>query len=111
MTTGRDYLTGDWELFSFDPLTGLKVETMDLGEHLAVRRTYTLSNELYDANAHRRAESAGQKWGAGAAPASIPLNVYFEKFAEARTNNDSRYIKKLLNDSDYSKFRTKEGKL
>jgi hypothetical protein len=66
MTTGRDYLTGDWELFSFDPLTGLKVETMDLGEHLAVRRTYTLSNELYDANAHRRAESAGQKWGGGA---------------------------------------------
>jgi hypothetical protein len=47
----------------------------------------------------------------GPPPASIPLNVYFEKFAEARTNNDSRYIKKLLNDSDYSKFRTKEGKL
>jgi hypothetical protein len=51
-------------------------------------------------------------WGGAAPPpASIPLNVYFEKFAEARTNNDSRYIKKLLNDSDYSKFRTKEGKL
>jgi hypothetical protein len=110
MSEDHTYLTGDWVVISHDPLTGRTIEHMDLGTHIAVRTTYP-SEELMDLNAERRAENAGKRWGDGAVVASIPLNLYFDKFAEARQNNDSKYIKKLLNDSDYSKFRTKEGKL
>jgi hypothetical protein len=83
---------------------------MDLGTHIAVRTIYP-SDDLMDLNAERRAENAGKKWGDGAVAASVPLNFYFQHMAEARQNGDSKYIKKLLNDSDFSKFRTKEGKL
>jgi hypothetical protein len=110
MSENDAYLTGDWVVISHDPMTGRTIEHMDLGSHIAVRTTYP-SDDLMDLNAARRAENAGKRWGDGAVAASIPLNVYFDKFAEARQNNDSKYIKKLLNDSDFSKFRTKEGKL
>jgi hypothetical protein len=110
MSENDAYLTGDWVVISHDPMTGRTIEHMDLGSHIAVRTTYP-SDDLMDLNAERRAENAGKRWGDGAVAASIPLNVYFDKFAEARQNNDSKYIKKLLNDSDFSKFRTKEGKL
>jgi hypothetical protein len=110
MSENDAYLTGDWVVISHDPMTGRTIEHMDLGSHIAVRTTYP-SDDLMDLNAERRAENAGKRWGDGAVAASIPLNVYFDKFAEARQNNDSKYIKKLLNDSDFSKFRTKEGQL
>jgi hypothetical protein len=107
----HDVINGDWELFSYDPITQMKVETMDLGTHVAVRRTYLASDELFSANNEKLADSLGKRWGDGQVAASIPLNLYFEKFAEARKNQDSKYIRKLLNDSDYSKLRTFKGRL
>lgn len=107
----QDVLNGDWELFSYDPMTGQKVEIMDLGTHVAVKRTFLASDELFSQNNEKLADSLGKRWGDGQVAASIPLNLYFEKFAEARQNGDSKYIRKLLNDSDYSKLRTFKGKL
>jgi hypothetical protein len=106
----------DWETFSFDPITGIHVEIKQepVGpDHTKIhmRRTYIPVQELFDLNAERRAENAGARWGDGAVAASIPMNLYFEKFAEAKQAGDEKYVKRLLNDSDYSKFRTKEGNL
>jgi hypothetical protein len=107
----QDVLNGDWELFSYDPLTQTKVETMDLGTHIAVKRTFLATDELLSANNEKQVDSIGKRWGDGQVAASIPLNLYFEKFAEARKNGDSKYIRKLLNDADYSKLRTFRGRL
>jgi len=43
--------------------------------------------------------------------ASIPLGLYFDKIAPARKEGDQDYIKKILNDSDYSKLRVFKGNL
>jgi hypothetical protein len=105
------YLTGDWVTTKYDPMTGIETQMLDLGTHLAVRSVYHPTDQLFSANAERRIDSQNKRWGDGAVAAEIPLNLYFDKFAEARKNNDQKYISKILNDSDYRNLRTKEGKI
>lgn len=66
------------------------------------------------ANARLRSLNAGRtKWGDGYKPsASIPLTL-FEKLGmqDAISSRDRKYISKVLNDGDYSKLRTSEGKV
>ena len=107
----QDVINGDWVLFSEDPMTGQRVWTCDLGTHIAVKREFLASEALFDRNRELANDSTGKRWGDGQVAASIPLNVYFEHLAEARKNNDSKYIRRWLNDSDHRKFRTFEGKL
>jgi len=63
-------------------------------------------------NARTRSANAGQKWGDYKPGASIPLTL-FEKLGlqDAISSRDRRYISKILNDSDYEKLRTSEGKV
>lgn len=73
--------------------------------------TQELTAPILEDNQRARADSAGKRWGDGQIVASIPLGVYFEKIAPAKRAGDDRYIKKVLNDSDYSKWRTKDGRI
>jgi hypothetical protein len=73
--------------------------------------TQQLVQPILDDNHEALNNSAGQRWGDGKIVASIPLPEYFEKFVPARQAGDEKYIKKLLNDSDFSKFRRFGGKV
>ena len=63
-------------------------------------------------NALTRSVNQGQKWGDYKPSASIPLTLY-EKLGmgDAIKSRDRRYLSKILNDGDYSKLRTSEGKV
>jgi hypothetical protein len=109
MSTEPDYLTGDWQVLYDHP--DMLVETMDLGSHLAVRRTFKHTAQLVDQNRAACTESNGKTFGDGKVVASIPLNFYFEHFGQAAKEGDRKYIEKKLNDSDFRDFRTFRGKL
>jgi hypothetical protein len=103
-----------WEPIKYDPVTGIlteiKVEPCGPGhQKIMTRSTYVLRDEHLAMNAERRAENAGRSWGDGAVAASIPLPLYYAKFAEARKQGDTNHIKRLLNDPDYKYLRTKDG--
>lgn len=66
---------------------------------------------ILEDNQRDRADSAGKRWGDGAVVARIPLGLYFEKLGPAKQAGDDRYIKRILNDGDYSKWRTKDGRI
>jgi hypothetical protein len=105
----------DWATYSYDPMTGIKVELKferidDDHTKIHYRRTQD-DTALFKMNAERRAENAGKKWGDGAVAASVPLLFYYDKLRDAAKEGDQKYINRVLNDSDYSKFRTKEGRL
>jgi hypothetical protein len=54
---------------------------------------------------------ASSKMGDMPKMASMPLSFYFRKIVPAKQNGDDKYIKKILNDSDYRNFRTRPGRL
>lgn len=70
-----------------------------------------LADPIIENNKQELADNSGERWGDGQVVASIPLDMYFEKFATARMNGDENHIKKLLNDSDYRFLRTFPGKV
>lgn len=83
---------------------------MENDEHI-VTCTQMLVDPILEANQRSYNESAGKRWGDGQIVASIPENIYWEKFAPAKKAGDDQYIKRLLNDSDLRKLRTFEGKV
>lgn len=67
---------------------------------------------ILDANAEDYADNLNAKWGDGDIAARIPLPLYFsETFLPAVQEGDTAYLKRLLNDPDYSKLRRRPGKL
>lgn len=99
-----------WELFEHDKLTGRTVWRLYDGEHTHFRTDYPVQ-QIIDDNQKAQAELRGKRWGAGQRVASIPLNVYFDKLAEASRQNDDTYISRWLNDGDNAAFRVKEGRV
>jgi len=70
------------------------------------------ADKIIEQNARTRSFNDGRKWGDYKPVASVPLTL-FEKagLSEAVQAGDRRFLSKVLNDSDYSKFRTSEGKV
>lgn len=57
-------------------------------------------------------DSIGKRWGDGRIVASIPESIYWRgDFAKARENQDQKWIKRFLNDSDNQKLRTFKGNI
>jgi hypothetical protein len=67
---------------------------------------------ILEQNTRLRSFNAGQKWGDYKPTASIPLTL-FEKLGmqDAISSQDRKYISKVLNDGDYAKLRTSDGKV
>lgn len=67
---------------------------------------------ILEANAEAEKATHGQRFGDYNRVASVPL-TFFEKagLGEAIDAQDRRYLSKILNDSDYSGFRTSRGKV
>lgn len=71
----------------------------------------TLVEPILEENRKQLNESTNQRWGSGQIAARIPLPFYYDKIVPARLQKDTAYINRILNDSDYEKFRTFHGKL
>ena len=101
---------GNWELMEHDPKTGRMVWMLRQDDKTIFRTDYPV-NAIIDENQRRFNASLNKRYGDGQVVASIPLNVYNEKLAEAQSQGDDDYISKFLNDRDNSKLRTFHGKL
>lgn len=101
---------GNWELFSHDEKMGRTVWRYFDGQATHYRTDQRVDKILQD-NAAAKSDMSGKAWGGGQRVASIPLNVYFDKLAEATRQGDQNYISKWLNDSENAAFRTFEGRV
>jgi hypothetical protein len=75
--------------------------------------TQSLIDPVLEANALRRAETAGQRWGDGQMIASVPNVLLYGEgyYAKARAAGDKKAMLKFLDDADNAKLRTKTGRL
>lgn len=106
-----DVYDGAWRLFSYDATTGRSVWVLHQDGRMVFRTDYPVENLIRD-NAAARVEAAGSRFGELSRVASIPLNVYHDSgFAKAHREGDSGFMRRFLNDSDNSAWRTKEGRL
>ena len=106
--TDMDIWDGDWVLFSHNAATG---QTMWFNPKEDMMKTTYAVDPLIDANKADRQDAAGHGWGDGQRVASIPMNVYHDKLAEAVAQGDKRYLQRFLNDGENAAWRTKEGQV
>jgi hypothetical protein len=71
----------------------------------------TLIDPLLEDIDRRRKAVAGKRWGEGQVVASFPLDMYYRDIVPAKQNGDIEFIKRRINDPDYSKLRIKEGRI
>lgn len=100
---------GEWELVSYDPKLKRQTWIRYNPDGSATTRTdYEVSDTIDLNTAQRNVAQHGWK-GDYHHVASVPLNVYWSKLAEASRQDDQRYISKWLNDADNRAWRTKNG--
>lgn len=104
------YDDNGWRLFNHDAATSRTVWVLHEDGKIHFRIDYQVET-LISQNAERRAASAGTKFGDLAHIASVPLNIYHDKLAEAQRVGDDKYLGKFLNDSDNQAWRTRDGKV
>lgn len=102
-----------WVLLEGDP--AIKRKTYVGYDNAGIPRGAHVEQEvdpILEANAVLRGMNAGKKWDTYKPAASIPLTM-FEKLGmqDAINAKDRRFISKVLNNSDYAKFRTSDGKV
>lgn len=93
----------DWDLIEDDPVTGRKVWTkIEDGERI-IEVTYPVDHIL-KAN-HDARMDAPAKHGDWSRIASVPLGFHFQHMAEAVSQQDTKYVDKVL--GEFSKFKTR----
>ena len=102
---------GDWRLFDHDFKLKRTVWVRETADGTTTFRTDYAVDDTIEANtAMRNAASSG--WaGDWHKVASVPLNVFYDRLAEASRQGDDKYVSRFLNDSDNRAWRTKEGKV
>jgi hypothetical protein len=100
-----------FELLEFDPATGRSVWHYFDGQKHVWRTDYPVEN-LVRENAESRAHFAGQRHGDWSRVASVPMNVAYDSgLVDAMTQNDDKFVSRILNDSDNRAWRTREGRV
>lgn len=102
---------GDWWLVDHDAKLGRTIWARDNGDGTTTHRTDYTVDPLIEQNTAQR--NMAQKGWAGDYHhiASIPLNVFHDKLAEASKQGDDAYLSRWLNDSDNLAWRTKNGRV
>ncbi len=102
---------GEWTLFDHDFKLKRTVWVRSNPDGSQTFRTDYAVEDTIEANATMRA-NVSQGWqGDWHKVASIPLNIYHDKLAEAVKQDDMAYLSRFLNDSDNRAWRTKEGRV
>ena len=100
---------GDWTLFDHDFKLKRTVWVRPNPDGSQTFRTDYAVDDTIEANRDMR-NAAEKGWmGDWHKVASIPLNVFHDRLAEASRQGDDAYISRFLNDSDNRAWRTKEG--
>lgn len=93
-----------------DVRTWVKIEE----GNVRVRHELPEGTELWDTNSERRATEAHKSWGDGAVVASLPMALLTSPdhpFAAPFREGDTKTLMRRLDDIDYRKIRTREGRL
>jgi hypothetical protein len=102
---------GSWTLFDYDFQTGRSVWHLNDGEKDVFRTDYPVDTLMSENQAVRNVAEKAWK-GDWHRVASIPLNVAYDSgLMQAHTEGDDKFVKRFLNSSDNSAWRTKEGNL
>lgn len=103
---------GDWKLFSYDPVTGVKAWLLDVGNGAFVIRQDIPLDDIFASTAEERAMNQGRRWGDGRVIGSIPDALAWSSgYMKAKQNGDDAWIKRFWNDRDNYKLRTFEGRV
>lgn len=102
---------GGWTLYDHDAVTGRTVWHLFDGEKNVFRVDYPVDNLISENQSVRN--SAEKAWrGDWHRVASIPLNIAHDSgLVQAHSEGDDGFVKRFLNSSDNSAWRTKEGRL
>jgi hypothetical protein len=104
-----------WRLLSFDPVTGktdwMKLEGDVEGHHQLKVRTVMPADEILALAAAERQMDTGDWTGDMYRVSTMPTHLWHRLLGEPTRQDDQKYISKVLNDPDYSKFRTKAGRV
>lgn len=103
-----------WTLFEDDPLTGRKLwMSLDEGPPGKTLWRYEMPIDgLADANAEAEKLTHGVRLPEWNRVASVPINILEKtQLDTAIQMGDDKYVSKVLNDSDNSKFRTSRGRV
>jgi hypothetical protein len=104
-----------WRLLDFDPVTG-KTDWMRLegdvdGHHQLKVRSVMPADELLAMAAAERQMDTGDWTGDMYRVSTMPIHLHERLLGEAIRQDDQKHISKILNDPDWSKFRTKAGRV
>jgi hypothetical protein len=89
----------------------MKLEGDVLGHHQLKVRTVMPADDLLALAAACRQDDDGRWRGDLHRVMSLPIHLHERLLGEAIRQDDQRYISKVLNDPDYSRFRTKAGRV
>jgi hypothetical protein len=100
-----------WRLLDFDPQTG-KTAWMKIEDDGALKvRTVMPVDDLLEENAALRSMDSGDWTGDMHLVSRMPIHMWQRLVAPAVQQDDKKFVSKILNDPDYSKFRTKAGRV
>jgi hypothetical protein len=102
----------DWRLLGFDPETG-KTAWMLLQDDGVTLKVHTVMpvDGMLEENAQMRSMDSGNWAGDVHMVSRMPIHLWQRLVAPAVQQDDQKYVSKILNDSDYAKFRTKSGRV
>lgn len=107
---------GEWRCIDYDPVEQvsewqLYEETLD-GNFIHRRVIQHDVDAVLDANGREFNAQLNSRWGKGKKVATVPTPIWAKLgLDEAFSNGDWNKIKRTLNDSDFTKFRTFKGNL
>lgn len=104
---------GDWRLVDFDPFTDTSEWYLYNGDNtITIRKIAHNVDQLLDANAEEFNAHLNARWGDGKKVASIPPALFEELgLDKALQEGDKAHFKRIINDSDFAKFRTFGGRI
>lgn len=104
-------MEGDWYLIDDNPELGVRRWGLDLAEHTVIRTEYYAANTFMEANQRQRNATDGERFGDFRHVASIPLHIWAREIVPRQQDGNFSSIKRWLNNSDNTPFRTFRGKI
>ena len=108
---------GNWRLVDYDPVSDISEwylydDANPQKPKIHMRTIQHNVDAMLDANQAEFNAQLGARWGDGKKVATIPTNVAAALgLDDALAAGDRSFIRKVLNNSDYSKLRTFKGNL
>ena len=114
----EDYMAnrpGDWRVFSANVDAATYTLAADIGDAYLTVTVQLDTEPLFDMNRADEAESNGKRFGDGKIVARIPMHLLYANEAgnigQALDEGDRKHVRRVLNDSEFFKFRSHRGKL